>query len=134
MRDRGWILIGLLIGLGLLTFPIWYNSAAGTDSSRPELKKAVEGSECIYGTEYMRANHMDVLMDWRDEVVRNGNRYVEIGGKKVEMSLTRTCMGCHADAGQFCTKCHDYSGVDPYCWDCHVPPEDASHTPPEGLP
>ena len=67
-------------------------------------------------------------MEWRDEVVRNNQRFVEIGGKKVEMSLSRTCMGCHANTEQFCVKCHDYTGVEPTCWECHVPPEDASHT------
>ncbi len=121
MRDRGLIIIGLVVFLGLITFPIWYNSAAGTDSTAPELAKA-EGEACIYPAEYMRNNHMDVLMDWRDEVVRNGNRVLKVGSKEYEMSLSHTCLGCHTDKAEFCDKCHDYASVTPYCWDCHVDP------------
>lgn len=122
MRDRPWILLGLAAFLGLITFPIWYNRAAGTTSAAPELQKAVKGDTCIYPTEYMRASHMDVLMRWRDEVVRNDKRLVKIGDKTYNMSLTSTCMDCHTSKADFCDKCHNYAGVKPYCWDCHVDP------------
>lgn len=125
MRDRPVILIGLVAFLGLITFPIWYNTAAGTDSAAPKLQKAAKGDACLYGTEYMRNNHMDVLVKWRDEVVRNGNRLVEIGGQPYEMSLTKTCLDCHTSKAEFCDQCHHYAGVAPYCWDCHVDPETA---------
>jgi hypothetical protein len=120
MRDRGLILIGLAVFLGLMTFR-WYNTAAGTDSRAPELQKA-KGDACIYPTEYMRANHMNVLMSWRDEVVRNNKRTVTIGGKTYNMSLSSTCMECHTSKKDFCDKCHDYAAVTAYCWDCHVDP------------
>jgi hypothetical protein len=136
MRDRGLILIGLVVFLGLITFPIWYNNAAGTTSAAPVLQKAVKGDACVYPAEYMRANHMDVLIRWRDEVVRRGNRMVTVGGKTYEMSLSKTCLDCHTDKAEFCDKCHDYSAVTPYCWDCHVdrslaPPVTASVRSPE---
>ncbi len=121
MGDRGLIIIGLVVLLGVLTFPIWYDLASGTDSAAPELQKA-EGETCIYPAEYMRNNHMDVLMDWRDEVVRKGNRVLQVGDKTYEMSLSKTCIGCHTDKTKFCDSCHDYASVDPYCWDCHVDP------------
>ena len=38
-------------------------------------------------------------------------------------SLSGTCMSCHDDKAGFCDKCHDYLGVQPYCWDCHVEPK-----------
>jgi hypothetical protein len=41
------------------------------------------------------------------------------------MSLTGTCLDCHSDKEKFCDACHTYSAVDPYCWDCHVIPEEA---------
>ncbi len=122
MRDRGLILAGLAILIGLLTFPIWYNTAVGASSAPPDLQKPVKGDRCIYPTEFMRASHMDVLMEWRDQVVRNGNRLVTVGGRTYTMSLSGTCLDCHSDKARFCDKCHTYSGVSPYCWDCHVDP------------
>jgi len=120
MRDRGLILIGLAVFLGLITFPLWYDAAAGTSPAPPELQKPVKGDNCIYPTDYMRTSHMKVLMEWRDQVVRHQKRLVTIGGKTYKMSLTGTCLDCHASKADFCDKCHDYSDVDPYCWDCHV--------------
>ncbi len=122
MRDRVWILAGLIVFLGIITFPIWYNTAGGTSAAAPELQKPAKGENCIYPAEYMRANHMEILMDWRDRVVRDNQRIVTVGGKTYNMSLTGTCLDCHASKEQFCDKCHDYEGVSPYCWDCHVDP------------
>jgi hypothetical protein len=34
-----------------------------------------------------------------------------------------TCLGCHKNKSEFCDRCHSYSGVDPYCMDCHVLPK-----------
>lgn len=124
MRDRGLVVAGLGVMLGLLTFPIWYNSAAGTSSAAPELQKPVKGDRCIYPTEYMRASHMEVLVGWRDEVVRNGKRLVTVDGRTYNMSLSGTCLDCHSDKAEFCDKCHNYAGVSPYCWDCHVDPSE----------
>jgi hypothetical protein len=126
MRDRGLIVLGLVVAIGLLTFPIWYDSARGISSEAPELKPAVEGETCIYPTEYMRESHMNVLMDWRDRVVRQDERMVNINGHEWEMSLTRTCMECHDSKEQFCDQCHNYAAVNVYCWDCHVAPEAAT--------
>jgi len=119
MRDCGLILIGLLVLVGLLTFPIWYDTLAGTSGQAPVLAKAT-GDACVYPAEYMRNNHMNILIEWRDQVVRNGNRFVSVSGKRYEMSLTKTCLDCHADKAEFCDKCHNYAGVSPYCWECHV--------------
>ena len=63
-------------------------------------------------------------MTWRDEVVRVNQRTFEApDGREWEKSLTRTCLACHAEKAEFCDKCHDYLGVQPYCWDCHVDPK-----------
>jgi hypothetical protein len=73
----------------------------------------------------MKANHMDLLNEWRDLVVRDGKRiYDSFDGKEYIMSLSNTCMDCHSNKSEFCDSCHDYSGVIPYCWDCHVEPEE----------
>ena len=122
MRDRLWILAGLAVFLGLISFPFWYDSATATRSAAPELQRPVRGTRCIYPTEYMRTSHMKVLLDWREQVARHGKRLVTVGGKTYRMSLTGTCLGCHASKKEFCDKCHDYADVNPYCWGCHVDP------------
>ena len=72
----------------------------------------------------MRASHMTLLAEWRDRVVRDGVRtYTGADGRVVRMSLSGTCLGtCHTDKTAFCDRCHDYAGVKPACWDCHVVP------------
>ena len=64
---------------------------------------------------------MQLLMDWRDDVVRSNRRIVTTDdGRSFYKSLSGTCMSCHQDKAGFCDKCHDYVGVTPTCWDCHI--------------
>lgn len=122
MYDSPKVLLGLVIFLVLITFPIWYNVAKGTADYVPELEKA-KGNACVADTTYMRSFHMDLLNTWRDEVVRHNQRvYTAPDGTKYNKSLTHTCLNCHTK-DKFCDKCHNYLKVDPYCWDCHVVPE-----------
>jgi hypothetical protein len=124
MRDRSLILAGLLLFLGLITFPIWYNLASGTSSKEPELKLPATEKQCIASKETMRTTHMEMLITWRDQVVRQDKRNMRTeDGRTFEMSLTRTCMKCHDNKEEFCDKCHLYAGVTPYCWDCHIDPK-----------
>jgi hypothetical protein len=124
MRDKGRIYVGLLAFLVLVTFPIWYNLVSGHESQPPEIVLPAGESQCVADKEYMRIEHMVMLMDWRDEVVREKDRiFVTADGRKFDKSLTRTCMDCHSDKAEFCDRCHDYVGVTPYCWDCHVEPK-----------
>ncbi len=125
MYDAGKIIVGLIIFIGLFTSPIWYDLASGESSNKPNIVLPVNEDiqECVASTKYMRASHMDLLNEWRDEVVRKGNRiYTSPNGKEFEMSLTKTCTNCHSNKTEFCDQCHDYLGVTPYCWDCHVEP------------
>ena len=72
-------------------------------------------------TEYMKAEHMQLLDVWRHNVVRNGERmFVNAEGKLFNMSLSNTCLDCHSNKEEFCDRCHDYASVRPYCWDCHI--------------
>ncbi len=124
MRDRGIIVAGLTLFLVLITFPVWYNLAAGTTSKGPDPKLPVQEKTCVAPVDYMRTSHMDLLMTWRDEVVRQHSRkFVAFDGKTYTMSLTQTCMKCHASKADFCDRCHGYAGVAPTCWDCHVDPK-----------
>ena len=141
MNDKPVIIVGLAIALIILTFPFWYSVTAGAPGTPPDL--TVPDGKCVMDTEYMRAHHMDLLDEWRDAVVRKGEKtyHSETLGKDVEMSLTKTCLlECHAtnDVGEkasvqldlspsnrdmFCHQCHDYAGVQPSCWDCHLEPK-----------
>lgn len=124
MRDRGAIYVGLLIFLALATTPIWYHLIDRDVTPPPDLKLPANETECIARTEFMRNNHMNLLMTWRDEVVRADQRtFAAPDGRVWEKSLTHTCLSCHAEKAEFCDKCHDYLEVQPYCWDCHVDPK-----------
>jgi hypothetical protein len=124
MRDRGIILGGLIVFLGMITFPVWYNLAAGAVSKAPELKMPAQEKNCVAPVDYMRTSHMDLLMDWREQVVRQNIRiFKAFDGKTYTMGLTQTCMKCHTSKADFCDRCHAYAGVTPYCWDCHIDPK-----------
>ena len=82
---------------------------------------AQQTKECVASTEYMKDNHMQLLDEWRNDVVRDGSReYESASGQVYEKSLDGTCLECHTSKANFCDKCHSYSGVSPNCWDCHV--------------
>ena len=126
MYNSGKILIGIIVFLILFTSPIWYDLAIGNPTIKPNLvlPTGEDQKECVMSAEYMRDNHMELLDVWRDDVVRNGNRtFTTSSGKKFEMSLTKTCLGCHSNKAEFCDQCHNYLGVSPYCWECHVDPK-----------
>lgn len=125
MGDRGWIIGGLLVFLSLVTLPVWYNLAAGTTPKRPDVERPAEEKACVASVEYMKTSHMNLLMDWQTKVVRQRERtVVGLDGKTYTMSLTQTCMQCHKSKADFCDRCHDYAGVKPTCWNCHVDPKD----------
>ena len=124
------IIIALVIFLAIVTFPIW--SSIGSDSVSPDVEISLDtpainalgdDASCIYDTDYMRANHMKVLSEWKVEVVRNGNRMIVTEyGREYLASLENTCFECHSNYEDFCLKCHEYSNVDPSCWECHLEP------------
>lgn len=123
MYDGGKIITGLVIFLALVSLPFWYSSAEGK-AFRPDPKPPTGEKACVESAEYMKAWHMDLLNNWRDEVVRDGARMTTTAdGQRVKKSLTLTCMNCHDDKVKFCDQCHNYVGVSPYCWDCHVEPK-----------
>jgi len=126
MKDTAKIMAGLAIFVVLAASPFWLNALAGPGADPPELVLPAGGGSCVEDVETMRESHMIMLDQWRDDVVRNGNRYYisTTTGTKHEMSLTKTCLGCHTSRDDFCNRCHNYVAVNPYCFDCHVEPED----------
>jgi hypothetical protein len=139
MNSKVKVIIGLVIALVVLTVPFWYalgQRVTGRSDPPPEWKLP-DDKKCVAPD--MRAHHMELLAQWRDEVVREGiiDAYEsEYSGESHERSLTRTCLKCHGDgkpagapveaAGvatpqpRFCNQCHEYANVRPNCWDCHI--------------
>ncbi len=125
MRDTGWITAGLAAFLVVVTFPIWYDLSAGVKAKAPELKLPSKEKQCVAPTAYMRTSHMELLTSWRDDVVRRNDRIFKTSdGRTFTKSLTGTCLNCHENKAEFCDRCHTYSAVTVYCWDCHVDPKE----------
>jgi len=127
MGDRGRIGLGLGVFLLLVGYPVWSAFASSAETERPVLARAadsVEGTGCVEDTAVMKATHPQILNAWRTAVVRDGERtWVSPTGRAWEMSLTGTCLKCHDNSADFCTRCHDWADVKPTCWSCHVVPE-----------
>lgn len=84
------------------------------------------GDTCVEDTEFMRRNHMTLLMHQRDKTVHQGER-----PKKHSL---RNCLSCHAPAHppggaepasiksgkHFCAECHIYAAVKIDCFECHA--------------
>ena len=127
----GWkIIIGLIIFVGIATFPFLYDVGKASipppdpKIDTPEIQKMAV-KKCVESKSFMKAEHMVMINDWRDAVVREGNRlYTSTDGQQYAMSLQNTCMKCHSNKTKFCDECHNYVGVKPYCWDCHIAPKE----------
>jgi hypothetical protein len=131
MYNAGKIIIGLIIFIGLVTFPILYSGGKATAKPDPKvdtpeiLKLPEQDRKCVESKAYMKKEHMKLLNEWRDYVVRDGNTiYTSSAGKQYTMSLQNTCMQCHSNKKKFCDECHTYAAVSPYCWDCHIEPKE----------
>jgi len=111
----------LLLGMSL----VWSGHAG---EPGPVIPKG-NGDNCVADTDFMRRNHMDLIVHQRDETVIRGIR-------NEPFSLVE-CVDCHAqqnasnepvriDAeGQFCASCHAYAAVKIDCFGCHAAVPDA---------
>jgi hypothetical protein len=122
MNSKVLIVTGVVIFLLIVLFPFWYMRGKAAPAPEVELTpKAKAAQKCVRSTEYMQAEHMQLLDVWRDAVVREGKRiYVNPAGKEFNMSLSNTCLDCHSNKAEFCDRCHNYASVRPYCWSCHI--------------
>jgi hypothetical protein len=126
MYDSGKIIAGLIIFFILLLFPIWYQFGKAAKPPDPQLTdQAKQVGQCVEPKDYMKTQHMKLLDRWRNEVVRDGERfYISSDGKEYYKSLQVTCMECHSNKSKFCDQCHNYMAVTPFCWDCHLEPKE----------
>jgi hypothetical protein len=129
MSDKAKIYGGLVVFLGLISFPVWHRSAPGGTADRPEIVIKTQNmpgkDKCVMPVEYMRSSHMLLLKEWRETVVRTGNRnYISPDGRPFRRSLTDACLDCHSNKSSFCDRCHDYVAAQPNCWECHITPRE----------
>ena len=133
--NGGPIFLGILVFLAIALFPFYnnfgkVNAKPDPKTDTPEIQKyqAEHGGkkECVESKEWMRGEHMQLLNQWRDSVVRDDNRvYVSnTNHGPFNMSLQNGCMHCHSSKKKFCDECHNYMAVKPYCWDCHIQPQE----------
>jgi hypothetical protein len=123
-------IVGIKILLLLTSLPFSaLVMAAGVDSSslgnvvKPQPLAPSNAQQCVEPTDVMRREHMNFLLQQRDETVLNGIR-------TEKYSLTG-CIDCHAQPGKngkivrsespeyFCTACHQYTAVKIDCFECH---------------
>lgn len=128
--NKNTIIAGLVVFVIAVLSPVWFNLVTVTQAApEPELSaRAKEAKKCVLDKFDMRANHMSLLDEWRDSVVRNADRlYTGANGHTFNMSLStgeNSCLGCHEDKAKFCDSCHTYASVTPYCWECHTTPKE----------
>jgi len=89
----------------------------------PEIARG-QGDSCVEDTDFMRRNHMTLLMHQRDDTMLRGIRS--------EQHSLKECVSCHAVEGSdavavsyasekhFCRSCHDYAAVKIDCFECHA--------------
>ena len=129
--NRGIIITGIVAFVVVVTFPFWYDR--GKALSRPDIRldtraiQKLEDKRCVEATEFMRSNHMKLLSTWRDSAVREGRRsYTSTDGRVSAISISGNCLRCHENKAQFCDRCHNYIGVKPACWNCHIASEEGT--------
>ena len=96
---------------------------AVADGVAPVIPKG-KGEHCVAETDFMRRNHMKVLLHQRDKSVFKGER-------STRFSL-QGCVECHAvpgptakpvtykDPRHFCRSCHEFAAVKIDCFECHA--------------
>ena len=90
----------------------------------PQPVKPATAEKCVADTQFMRRNHMKMLLHQRDETMHEGIR-------TKQYSLAN-CVSCHAvkgadgkpvaysDPKHFCRTCHSYAAVRIDCFECHA--------------
>ena len=115
MKDYWHILLLLIL---LLATPVI------ADVPKFSIPDAIKGEQCVEETQFMRKNHMELLMHQRDETMHKGIR--------TKKHSLKECFTCHvvkdkdnkpvtvSSPKHFCRECHDYAAVQIDCFQCHI--------------
>ena len=116
--------------LGLSAILLWavfsFNlpSAIGAEAGRtqkPVIEAAIKGDKCVEDTEFMRKNHMKLLLHQRDETVHKGIRTTRYSLRNcIECHASKTNNSVAASKENFCQACHSYAAVKLDCFECHA--------------
>lgn len=118
MYDKGKVLTALFALLFLFSLPFLFSLG---ERKEPEIILPEKEKRCVEEKTFMRKNHMKFLSLLRDRAIREGKRsYISRDGRTFDISLTSTCLGCHKKKDEFCDRCHNYVGVKPDCFSCHI--------------
>lgn len=126
MRRSGWLTA--LISALLVTVFASLAVASDDDERASRIPKPAEakprGERCVEDTEFMKRNHMKLILHQRDETMHKGIRTTKYSLKN--------CISCHATPtkenpevrsvlgeGHFCQSCHAYNAVKIDCFECH---------------
>ena len=100
-----------------------FSFAVDAGAPVPDIPEAIKGKQCVEETDFMRRNHMEILLHQRDDTLRRGVR--------TKKHSLKNCFTCHVvkDADNkpvtvknpkhFCRECHDYAAVKVDCFECH---------------
>ena len=130
MNKNQFVAAGLIVFVILFTFPVLLSLGKSVKATQPPAllqdEKAMQELADKLGVKdaaEFREKHKQILAQWKDAVVRDGQRiYVTKDGKEIPISLQNL-----ASQPQLCSTCHDYVGAEKLnCWTCHVEPKGGS--------
>ena len=104
---------------------------SGAKSALGPTVKTYKGDKCVEDTEFMRRNHMKLILHQRDETMHRGIR--------TQKYSLKNCVDCHADPKTnsvlgkdgFCESCHVYASVSIDCFSCHSAAPEKIEQPPK---
>ena len=125
---RGFVITATTVALAYLAgvAAVFAADEEDSESTRvpvPEIARG-QGDSCVEDTDFMRREHMTLLMHQRDDTMLKGIRS--------EQHSLKECVSCHAVEGSdsvavsfasekhFCRSCHDYAAVKIDCFECHA--------------
>ncbi|MFZ1257843.1 MAG: hypothetical protein WAQ25_00015 [Candidatus Saccharimonas sp.] len=109
------------LALNAFASPVMVGTQRTAGSVPKPVIESARGGQCVESANFMRRNHMDLLMHQRDDTMRSGVR-------KTRHSL-KECIACHASQNtnsvaasstNFCQSCHAYAAVKIDCFECHA--------------
>ncbi len=112
------LLLSLAVGAG------WAISQAREAPAGRVPKPAIapaKGEQCVEPVDFMRRNHMQLLLHQRDRTMHEGIRTKRYSLKGcVECHASPTTGSVAAEQGDFCQSCHSYAAVKIDCFECHA--------------
>lgn len=117
------IALAYFAGLAVVVTAAEENDRVMSGVPVPDIPRG-QGESCVEDTDFMRRNHMTLLLHQRDDTMLQGIRSKQYSLKE--------CIRCHAvqgadaravtvsDSRHFCRSCHDYAAVKIDCFQCHA--------------